>query len=199
MPNETLAVALGICLLNGTWRKEDVEFPIEEGYDPDLPEPETNRTLSDIAFDHWCVQQLPEGSSDEDKSNALSSIEEAISGYFVLEWRVKDSRDSEERPDRACDKDCPRRLAGNDSVECTCSRSRQTTEAATIFKVDSKIVEVGNDVRVEYEDREEGRTLIIVLTHEGIIMDVWDKGRTESTATSSITFNEKIEEMLDEG
>lgn len=66
------------------------------------------------------------------------------------------------------------------------------------FKVDNVPIRVGQDMRVEYEDKEEGRTLIVTLTHEGIIMDVWDANGTEPTATSSIMYNEKVEEMLDE-
>ena len=72
------------------------------------------------------------------------------------------------------------------------------SHAPVTFKVDDVPTRVGNDMRVEYEDKEEGRTLIVVLTHEGIIMDVWDNGSDEPTATSSIMFNEKIEDMLDE-
>jgi hypothetical protein len=66
------------------------------------------------------------------------------------------------------------------------------------FKVDDVPIRVGQDMRVEYEHREEGRTLIVVLSHEGIIIDLWDANGTEPTATSSITYNEKVEEMLDE-
>jgi hypothetical protein len=66
------------------------------------------------------------------------------------------------------------------------------------FKVDHVPIRVGQDMRVEYEDKEEGRTLIVVISHEGIIMDLWDSNHSYSkpTATSSITFNEQIEEML---
>jgi hypothetical protein len=72
------------------------------------------------------------------------------------------------------------------------------SHAPVTFKVDDVPIRVGQDMRVEYEDREEGRTLIVTLTHEGIIMDVWDTNGTEPTATSSIMYNEKVEEMLDE-
>jgi hypothetical protein len=72
------------------------------------------------------------------------------------------------------------------------------SHAPVTFKVDDVPVRVGNDMRVEYEDKEEGRTLIVVLTHEGIIMDLWNAGDTEAAHTSSIMYNEKIEEMLDE-
>lgn len=71
------------------------------------------------------------------------------------------------------------------------------SHAPVTFKVDDVPVRVGNDMRVEFEDKEEGRTLIVVLTHEGIIMDLWNAGDTESSATSSIMYNEQIEEMLD--
>lgn len=72
------------------------------------------------------------------------------------------------------------------------------SHAPVTFKVDDVPIRVGQDMRVEYEDKEEGRTLIVTLTHEGIIMDVWDTNGTEPTATSSIMYNEKVEEMLDE-
>lgn len=72
------------------------------------------------------------------------------------------------------------------------------SHAPVTFKVDDVPIRVGNDMRAEYEDREEGRTLIVTLTHEGIIMDVWDNGSDEPTATSSIMYNEQIEEMLNE-
>ncbi len=191
MPNETLVVALGICLPDNTWRAEEVEFPIEDDYDPDLPEEDTNRSVGDIAFHHWCVLQLPENSSEEDKDNAYSLIREEIQGYFVLHWRIKDDMNEgvpfsvlkaltktaldKERTDRACDKDCARRLAGDDSVECTCSRSRQATEEATVFKVDGKAVKVGNDMRVEVA-LPDGDSLCVVLTHEGIIVDALRNG-----------------------
>ena len=71
------------------------------------------------------------------------------------------------------------------------------SHAPVTFKVDDVPIRVGNDMRVEYEDKEEGRTLIVTLTHEGIIMDVWNVGDTESSATSSIMYNDQIEEMLD--
>lgn len=64
------------------------------------------------------------------------------------------------------------------------------------FKVDNVPIRVGNDMRIEFEDKEEGRTLIVVLSYEGIVMYVWDKDGTEPTSTSSITFDEQIEELL---
>lgn len=64
------------------------------------------------------------------------------------------------------------------------------------FKVDDIPIQIGHNMRAEYEDREEGRTLIVTLTHEGIIMDVWNVGDTEASHTSSITYNEQIEEIL---
>lgn len=72
------------------------------------------------------------------------------------------------------------------------------SHAPVTFKVDDVPIRVGQDMRVEYEDKEEGRTLIVVLSHEGIIMDLWDANGTEPTATSSIMYNEKVEEMLDQ-
>lgn len=70
------------------------------------------------------------------------------------------------------------------------------SHAPVTFKVDDVPIRIGQNMRAEYEDREEGRTLIVTLTHEGIIMDVWDTNGNEPTATSSIMYNEKVEEML---
>lgn len=64
------------------------------------------------------------------------------------------------------------------------------------FKVDDVPIRVGNDMRIEYDDKEMGRTLIVTLTHEGIIMDVMSDSSSEDTATSSIMYDEQIEEML---
>lgn len=72
------------------------------------------------------------------------------------------------------------------------------SHAPVTFKVDDVPIRVGQDMRAEYEDKEEGRTLIVTLTHEGIIMDVWNVGDTEAAHTSSIMYDEKIEQMLDE-
>ena len=72
------------------------------------------------------------------------------------------------------------------------------SHAPVTFKVDDVPIRVGQDMRAEYEDKEEGRTLIVTLTHEGIIMDLWDANGTEPTVTSSIMYNEKVEEMLNE-
>lgn len=72
------------------------------------------------------------------------------------------------------------------------------SHAPVTFKVDDVPVRIGQNMKVEYEDREEGRTLIVTLTHEGIIMDIWNVGDTEAAHTSSIMYNEQIEEMLDE-
>lgn len=67
-----------------------------------------------------------------------------------------------------------------------------------VFKVDGIPIRVGFDVRAEYEDIN-GDSLVVVLTHEGVIMDLWDKNEDrEPVATSSITFDEQIETMQNE-
>ena len=63
------------------------------------------------------------------------------------------------------------------------------------FKVDDVPIRVGQDMRVEYEDKEEGRTLIVTLTHEGVIMDLWNAGDTEAAHSCAIMYSEKVEEM----
>ncbi len=63
------------------------------------------------------------------------------------------------------------------------------------FKVDDVPIRVGNDMRIEY-NLPDGGSLIVVLTHEGIIMDFWEEGSDESDATSSITYEEQITEMI---
>lgn len=64
------------------------------------------------------------------------------------------------------------------------------------FSVDDVPIRVGNAVRVVYEDRESETILTVILTHEGIIMDVWDAYANEPTATSSITYDEQLISML---
>ena len=67
---------------------------------------------------------------------------------------------------------------------------------APVFSVDDVPIRVGNAVRVVYEDRESETILTVILTHEGIIMDVWDAYANEPTATSSITYDEQLISML---
>ena len=64
------------------------------------------------------------------------------------------------------------------------------------FKVDDVPIRVGNDMRVEY-DLPDGGTLVVVLTHEGIIMDFWGEGSTEPDATSSMMYEEQATEMTE--
>lgn len=64
------------------------------------------------------------------------------------------------------------------------------------FKVDGVPVRVGQDMKVEYDNKEEGLTLIVTLTQEGIIMDLWELYDSEPTATSSIMYSEKIQDMI---
>lgn len=62
------------------------------------------------------------------------------------------------------------------------------------FKVDDVPIRVGNDMRIEY-DLPDGGSLIVALTHEGIIMDFWADGSDEPDATSSIMYEEQATEM----
>lgn len=62
------------------------------------------------------------------------------------------------------------------------------------FKVDGVPILVGNDMRVE-ASLADGSTLIVVLTHEGIIMDFWPEGANEAQATSSMMYEEQAMEM----
>lgn len=177
-----LVVTLGLALPDKTWVERVIKFECDPEFEDD-----ESFDLQETAANHLMAK-------NQEEIDRL-----APSGWFLIAWEWSDEEDSEERPDRPCDADCARRLAGNDSVECTCSRSKnQVLPSELTFKVDDQIVKVGNDMKVEYEDKEEGRTLIITLTHEGIIMDVWDMCENEPTVTSSITFDEKIEEMLNE-
>lgn len=64
------------------------------------------------------------------------------------------------------------------------------------FKVDDVPIRVGNDMRVEY-DLPDGGTLVVVLTHEGIIMDFWGEDSTEPDATSSMMYEEQATEMTE--
>lgn len=57
------------------------------------------------------------------------------------------------------------------------------------FKVDDKIVKVGGDMRIEV-DLLDGQSIVVVLTHEGIITDCVENG--EVIATSSITYDERF-------
>jgi len=55
------------------------------------------------------------------------------------------------------------------------------------FKVDDKQIQVGQDMRVEV-DLGDGRMAVVILTHEGIITDIYQDGEPE--ATSSETYDE---------
>lgn len=84
------------------------------------------------------------------------------------------------------------------AVHLTEESNNPRSHAPVTFKVDDIPIRIGQNMRAEYEDKEEGRTLIVTLTHEGIIMDVWNAGDKEAAHTSSIMYDEKIEEMLDQ-
>lgn len=64
------------------------------------------------------------------------------------------------------------------------------------FKVDDKEVKVGQDMRVEV-DLEDGTSIVVVLTNEGVITDCFDKDG-ENIATSSIMYDERFSEMTEE-
>lgn len=63
-----------------------------------------------------------------------------------------------------------------------------------VFKVDDVPIRVGNDMRVE-ATFPDGSLLVVVLTHEGIIMDFLPLGADEPAATSSMMYDEQAEEM----
>lgn len=63
------------------------------------------------------------------------------------------------------------------------------------FKIDNKVVKVGQDMRVEIEFPDD-QYLTVILTHEGIICDAF-RG-DENVGTSSITFAEKFDEMTED-
>lgn len=60
------------------------------------------------------------------------------------------------------------------------------------FKVDGKEIQVGGDVRVEVELLD-GDSIVVILTHEGIITDCFSQG--EHTGTDSETFEERFNWM----
>jgi hypothetical protein len=62
------------------------------------------------------------------------------------------------------------------------------------FKSDDTPLKVGNDVRVEVE-LPDGLMLVVVLTHEGIITDLWEN--EEHIATSSRMYSETADDLLD--
>lgn len=55
------------------------------------------------------------------------------------------------------------------------------------FKIDNKEVKVGQDVRVEVE-MPDGDSLCIILTHEGMIRDIYRDG--ELITTRAIMYDE---------
>ena len=55
------------------------------------------------------------------------------------------------------------------------------------FKIDNKQIRVGQDMRVEV-DLGDGRSAVVILTHEGIITDIYQDDELE--ATSSETYDE---------
>ncbi len=120
----TIVVTLGIARPDNTWTEKKVEFEI----DPEWENNPNGDLLRDLAFNHWCHDFANNGPTAEyaktqyEKAEAVSKVNIHISGYFVLNWEWKDEA-GEERTDRPCDENCARRLAGNDSVECNCSRS----------------------------------------------------------------------------
>ena len=69
------------------------------------------------------------------------------------------------------------------------------------FKVDDVPIRVGQDMRVEVK-LADGGSLIVVLSHEGIIMDFWDDeaGETdEAVFTSSIMYDEQATVLIRNG
>lgn len=64
------------------------------------------------------------------------------------------------------------------------------------FKVDNVPIRVGNDMRAE-ATLPDGSMLVVVLTHEGIIMDFWPEDADEPAATSSMMYDEQATEMTE--
>lgn len=69
-------------------------------------------------------------------------------------------------------------------------------DSDVVFKVDGNEIRVGNDVKAEVFLPDQ-QTLIVTLTHEGLIMDLWIDGMDEPIGTSSITYDEQAEDMID--
>lgn len=65
--------------------------------------------------------------------------------------------------------------------------------ADVTFKVDNKKIKAG-EVRVEVE-LPDGDSIVVVLTHEGIITDCIRGG--EVAETSSIMYSERFDEMVE--
>jgi hypothetical protein len=69
-------------------------------------------------------------------------------------------------------------------------------DSSITFKVDDVPIRVGNDMRVE-ASLPDGAMLVVVLTHEGIIMDFWPEDADEPAATSSMMYDEQAVEMTE--
>lgn len=64
------------------------------------------------------------------------------------------------------------------------------------FKVDGKVVKA-SEFRVEAE-LANGDSIVVILTHEGIITDCFKSESAEELATSSIMYDERYFEMVGE-
>lgn len=170
-----IVVTLGLALPDKTWVERVIKFECDPEFENDK-----SFDLCETAMTHWVSENTEEADSL------------APSGWWIIFHEWFDEQPPEERPDRPCDTDCARRLAGNDSVECTCSRSRQTADDAIVFKVDDRVVKVGGDMRVEVT-LPDNQSIVVVLTHEGIITDIVENG--EVIGTSSITYDERFEAL----
>jgi hypothetical protein len=80
------------------------------------------------------------------------------------------------------------------AADLTAEAHAPESNSGVVFKVDGQEVRVGNDVKAE-ASLPDGSTLIVTLTHEGIIMDFWTEGANEPDATSSIMYDEQATEM----
>lgn len=119
---ETLIVTLGLARPDHTWFEAIVNLEVNnDNFDPEenIPDEDSDETLAQIAFAQWCSDQVPGGlEKGFDRAEAASKVSIPIAGHFVLHWEWA------ERPDRPCDRNCLRVVGNNDSLECTCSRSR---------------------------------------------------------------------------
>ncbi len=64
------------------------------------------------------------------------------------------------------------------------------------FKVDGQEVSA-SEIRVEFKDWDEGFTLIYVLTREGLIRDLWERGGKEPRNTSSAMYADTAYDLLE--
>lgn len=82
------------------------------------------------------------------------------------------------------------------AADMTAESNKTCSHSGVTFKVDNVPVRVGNDMRVE-ASLPDGAMLVVILTHEGIIMDFWPEDADEPAATSSMMYDEQAVEMTE--